>query len=357
MRALERIGVEIVVMQPMVSALGHWQASLQGFADVDAVWVPCFRQRDLASAVRWAKRRGIPVIFDPLISAFDKQVNERQKFAAQSRRGQRLLRWEQALFAQADALIADTGCHREFFTRTLGCDAKRITVVPVGAEESQFHPDGNVTATDGVHVGANLNSSSNPNSNRTSEVLFFGTFIGLQGAIHIAQAVAHYQGPFCKLTFLGDGPERRRCEQLIAQISNELVSVEFEEWVDYEQLAARIRRADLCLGVFGTGDKTSRLIPNKVYQSLACAVPVLTCSAQAYPSLLQSGSNVATAGITFVPAGDARAIASGIEDFFRGTIQQRQRQAAAAYALYQQNFSNARIEQTLAQLLAQLQPS
>ena len=48
----------------------------------DFVFVPCFRHRDINSAVIWSKKNGIPLIIDPLISKWDKQINERKKFSA-----------------------------------------------------------------------------------------------------------------------------------------------------------------------------------------------------------------------------------------------------------------------------------
>ena len=40
----------------------------------DLVLVPVCRQRDIAAACRWAHKRGIKVLFDPMISAWDKKV-------------------------------------------------------------------------------------------------------------------------------------------------------------------------------------------------------------------------------------------------------------------------------------------
>lgn len=75
------------------------------------------------------------MIFDPLISAYDKQVDERGKLTADSPRAKRLLSWEQALFQRADRVIADTPAHADYFAQVLKVGRKNIEVVYVGAEE------------------------------------------------------------------------------------------------------------------------------------------------------------------------------------------------------------------------------
>lgn len=326
----ERLGWEVMTFQPKLSALADLEATLRGFKDIALIWVPCFRQRDVAAASRWAGRHGVPLVFDPLISAFDKQVFERGKFAADSGKGKRLLTWERERFAMADWLIADTQEHAAYFAEQHDYPAERICVLPVGAEEALFAPQP-------------------APANATPEALFFGTFIGLQGATYIAEAVKRYAGPGCKLTFLGQGPDRPACEAIVARASNPLVQVTFEDWVPITELAGRIGASDLCLGVFGVGDKTNRVIPNKVYQSLACDRPVITMQAAAYPDELRQSNS----GLLWVPAGDPQAIATALAQAFSSELVAGV-DSGVAYASYQAHFSNQKIRDELAGLLSRL---
>ena len=328
--SLERLGWEVVSFQPKLSVLADLEANLRGLKDISLVWVPCFRQRDVVAASRWARRHGIPLVFDPLISAFDKQVYERGKFAADSREGQRLLAWERRRFAMADRLIADTHEHAAYFAKQHDYPLERICVLPVGAEEALFKPQPKAT-------------------NDVPEALFFGTFIGLQGATFIAEAIALYSGPLCRLTFLGAGPDRQACEAIAARACNPSVQVAFEDWVPINELGARIGASDLCFGVFGVGEKTNRVIPNKVYQALACDRPVITIKADAYPHKLQGSS----CGLLWVPPGDPQAIASSLAQAFSSEPVAGVG-AGIAYETYQAYFSNQKIREELASLLGQL---
>ena len=185
-------------------------------------------------------------------------------------------------------------------------------------------------------------------ANQMPEALFFGTFIGLQGATYVAEAVAHYQGPVCRLTFLGTGPDRAACEDIVGRIANPKVQVAFEEWVPLTELPSRIGAADLCLGVFGIGDKTNRVIPNKVYQSLACDGPVITMAAQAYPE-----SCAHKTGVLWAAAGDPASIAKALSDALStqpvGGVDR-----GVAFATYQEHFSNQKIREELSALLARM---
>ena len=320
---LKNLGHEIIEFQPRLSKLAHIEATFHHFSDIDMVWVPCFRQRDLASASRWAKKNHVLLVFDPLISAYDKRVNEKKKFPSTSIQAQRLLKWEQQLFSLADVVIADTACHKKYFIEQLSCKKECVEVIPVSAEEELFFP-------------------KDMPIKETSEILFFGTFIGLQGPTYIAEAVNYYDGPPIKLVFLGDGPEREACEKICQQNTNPKVEVQFEDWIPFHDLPERIHQSDICLGVFGTGEKSFRVIPNKVYQALACGKPVITMKGDAYPSELSTDS-----GIDFVSAGNPDEIANSIRNMLEKDPVSLSKNATK---IYSEHFSNKSISLTLTTL-------
>jgi glycosyltransferase involved in cell wall biosynthesis len=290
-KLLVELGWQVRDFQPRLSGLADWEARLRGLPRPDLVWVPCFRQRDLAAASRWARLHGVPLLFDPLISAYDKQVDERGKLNADSPRARHLLAKERKLFQRADRIIADTPAHLDYFAEVLGADRSKCAVIYVGAEEALFLPRPMCTRQSGEAV----------------EVLFYGSFIPLQGPSTVIEAARLYKGPIVKWILLGNGPLRATCKEQAAGLDN----VAFEEWMPYEKIPARIHQADILLGVFGTTPKAGRVIPNKVFQSLACGRPVVTRSAGAYPDKLVAE---AQSGLVWVPAGDAQGLADRVAD-------------------------------------------
>ena len=289
------MGWRIADFHPVLSATGDIEARLRAIPEPELVHVPCFRQRDLAAASRYAKRLGIPLLFDPLISAYDKQIYERAKFSDADIRARRLLEWEQDLFSRADIIFADTTEHARFFSEMLGANARKIHVVYVGAEESLFFPE---TAP---HAPS-----------ESIEVLFYGSFIPLQGPEVIIEAARLCQDTPVDWVLLGNGPLRAECERRATGLSN----VFFEDWVPYEQLPKRIHQADILLGVFGTTLKAQRVIPNKVFQALACGKPLVTCSAPSYPAELLTNP---ASGILWVNAGDSKSLADAVMQHARNT--------------------------------------
>lgn len=322
-KLLIELGWEIEDFSPKFSPLACIEAMLSRLPKADLVWVPCFRQRDVIQASYWAKKNGIPLIFDPLISAYDKQVWEREKFPPQSRRAQKLLKWEQNLLHKANHVVADTQEHANYFHDVLQVAKHKLTTIPVSAEETLFFPQ-------------------DLPPNNSLRILFFGSFIRLQGVETIAEAIQRYKGSDVEWLFIGDGPFRTEVESSLSSYKN----VTFLDWLPYLDLPSKIAEADICLGIFGSTAKAGRVIPNKVYQSLACGRPVVTRQSPAYPEKL----NTSDSGIFFIPEADPDALAETVAKLAsqKSLVLQARQQA---YNSYQQYFSNAHLKRTLETML------
>ncbi|PID76588.1 MAG: hypothetical protein CSB24_05850 [Deltaproteobacteria bacterium] len=314
---LAECGYEIRDFMPKSSFFGYSQSLFSKIGRADAVWVPCFRHRDFKAAARFARKRNIPVIFDPLISAWDKAVFERKKFGVQSRQAGRLLRREQGLFSRADLVLADTLPHAEFYMDKLASSPNRTCVVPIGAEEQFFYP------------------RPLP-QNKKPEVLFYGSFINLQGSEIAVQAATLL--PQIKFTLLGDGPLKEHCISLADGLGN----VHFEDWTAYEKLPGRIADATLLLGIFGNSPKAGRVIANKVYQGLACGRAVITRKSEAFPADILQGT---PKGLHLIPPADPKALAARIDKII--SQDQLEAEGRAAARIYQQYFSYSVIRKKL----------
>jgi glycosyltransferase involved in cell wall biosynthesis len=129
-------------------------------------------------------------------------------------------------------------------------------------------------------------------------VLFVGKLIPLHGLETILAAAA--LAPEVPFRIVGDG-------QLAPVLETRPANVEHVPWLPYEDLPEAYRAAGCALGIFGTGEKASRVIPNKVFQALACARPVITADTPAARELLTDGLDA-----ILVPPGEPEALADAV---------------------------------------------
>ncbi|SDK61682.1 Glycosyltransferase involved in cell wall bisynthesis [Methylophilus rhizosphaerae] len=324
---LQSLGYELIDFSPHISALADIEAHLIGLPLADLVWVPCFRHRDVVAATRWARQKHIPVLFDPLISAWQKRVYERRKYAAGSAAAQRWLareiRWLQAV----DMVLLDTEPQRQMFIQRFKLEPAKTACVYVGAEQPLFAPL------------AVVKQPSGP-----VEVLFYGSFIALHGVNTVIEAARLLAGqPHIQWVLLGEGSAKASAQQQAAGLTN----VSFESSVPYAQLPRRIAQADIVLGVFGDSQKSSQVIPNKVFQALACARPVITRTSLAYPT---EDSRLLKGGLVQIEAANPVALAQAVAQWASCSREQR----SPARAVYDTYFSEVKLQQQLLAALASM---
>jgi glycosyltransferase involved in cell wall biosynthesis len=223
------------------------------------------------------------VVLDHLIGASDTAADRGVSGGLR----QRLLRGlDAAALRSADVVVVDTEEHR-------GClpaaHRERAVVVPVGAPGGWFAP----RPHDAVAASA-------------LRVVFFGLYTPLQGTPVIGAALAQLtedppELPPIEVTMIGSGQDFEQARRLAD--GNHRVT--WRHWVPTDELPAVVAAHDVCLGIFGTGPKALRVVPNKVFQGAAAGTAIVTSDTP--PQRRALGDTA-----IFVPPGDADALADAL---------------------------------------------
>lgn len=312
---------------------GDIEAFLRGLSrrvKPDLVWVPVCRQRDIMAACRWARRNGAKVLFDPMISAWDKKVLEQKKWRADEPRAKKLHAAEKKLMHAPDFVTWDTSCHVDFCEREYAVPREKMAALFTGTDEKIFKP-GATPAREGSDF----------------RVLYHGAYIPLHGMEYIVEAARMTEGKGIHWDLLGWGAYKASTEAMAKGISN----ITFLDKVPYEKVPEVIYKADVVLGVFGTTEKASRVIGNKIFEAMGCARPVINEFCTGYPP---EAANCKA--IKFVPAGDAAAIVKAVEEY-RADWTNRESYNEAAYEFFKNHLSMAEVKKQLVAILARLVPS
>jgi glycosyltransferase involved in cell wall biosynthesis len=255
----------------------------------DVVVVGYMGQLDVLVLRPLARFRGVPVVWDQFISLYDAVVNDRRQLSKRHPLAKGLYLWEWTACRAADAVLMDTQEHAAHITKMFRLRAGLVRSVWVGAETDVFPP---------------VSCRATPQGDL--RVLFYGQLIPLHGVKTIVEAARLLQGTGIRFVLIGSGQELELLDALLAE--EPLSNLEWHPWVEYERLVEYINEADVCLGIFGSTDKASRVIPNKVFQALAAGRPLVTRDSPAIRELLA----IDIEGISLVPPADPRALANAL---------------------------------------------
>ncbi|MBI2313369.1 MAG: glycosyltransferase [Betaproteobacteria bacterium] len=196
-------------------------------------------------------------VADAFISLYDTIVEDRRIFRPGSLPARLTKRLERRAYRAADMVVVDTPQSAAHLAREFGLPRDRVVAVPLSTDEDHFRPSPYVP------------------SPGTCSVLFVGTFIPLHGAEVIAGAARLLADrPDIRFRLVGDG---QTAPEVGAVLGQGAAHVEWERgWQSSARLAAEIARADICVGIFGGGDKAQRICPLKVYAYCAVGRAVIT---------------------------------------------------------------------------------
>lgn len=196
-----------------------------------------------------------PIVLDHLIGAADTAKDRGVRGGVT---GRLLRRLDHAALRAADLVVVDTDEHQAMLPPQYR--AKGVAVA-VGATEPWFEAGRRAG-------GAEPGSTAGP-----LRVVFFGLYTPLQGAPVIGAALRKLDGVPVQVTMLGTGQDLAATRTAAAGTAAE---VRWLDWAAAAELPALVAAHDVCLGIFGTGPKATRVVPNKVFQGAAAGCAIVT---------------------------------------------------------------------------------
>ena len=249
----------------------------------DVVVVGYLGHFDVRLARLLFRRGSVPIVLDHLVGASDTAKDRRLDGGPR----QLVLRMiDSGALRAADVIVVDTEEHLEALPPE---HRSRAVVVPVGAPT--VWNGAAVTAADSAATAAD----------GPLRVVFYGLYTPLQGAPVIGAALGKLAGAPVEVTMIGGG--RDAPETKAAAAGNK--SVCWLDWVPAAELPAVVAAHDVCLGIFGTGAKALRVVPNKVFQGAAAGCAVVTSDTAPQRRMLGDAA-------VLVPPGDAGALADAL---------------------------------------------
>jgi glycosyltransferase involved in cell wall biosynthesis len=290
--------------------------------------------------------RDATIVLDHLVGASDTATDRGVSGGLR----QRLLRGlDSRALAASDIVVVDTAEHLAALPAT---HRAKAVVVAVGAPTAWFNAD---DAAQAAGAEADRSEAARSEADRSQaagsgaagsegawsqvpslSVVFFGLYTPLQGTPTIGAALAAVADAPINVTMIGSGQDLAETRSLASANA----AVTWLDWVDAADLPEIVARHDVCLGIFGSGPKARRVVPNKVFQGAAVGTAIITSDTPPQRRALGDAA-------VFVPPGDSSALAAAL----RTLAADRDRLddiRAAAHRLARDEFAPAHVVAPLA---------
>ncbi|OHE40290.1 MAG: hypothetical protein A2102_02890 [Tenericutes bacterium GWF2_38_8] len=216
-----------------------------------------------------------PVIFDFFVSLYLTNVEDRKIFSRGSLKAKYYAFLDKFSCRFADKVLLDTQAQIDYVVGRYNLDPKKFIRVFVGSDDEVFFP--------AKIVGKDLGKFI---------VHWHGhivPFHGLETVIKAAQKLKDNEAVEFQVVTRFNG-KFQKIKNLTEHLG--LTNIKFYPEVDYQSLAKMINQADICLGIFGDNEKARVVIPNKIYEAIACGKPVITARHAVLQELFVDGENI-----------------------------------------------------------------
>jgi glycosyltransferase involved in cell wall biosynthesis len=329
-KGLAKNGVEVLQLPYAISFSKISELFRRCNADYDVMVVGFPGHFAVPLAKLQAKRSSKPLVFDVFVSLYDTNVIDRRFITKGSLKSYFYFYVDKFACMLPDAVLLDTNEHINYFSEQFNVKKEKFRLLRLGADDDIFYPREPAGACDGL------------------KVTFHGTFIPLQGVEYIVKAAKLLESDTdIKFEILGNGQTFSSVYTLSKSLN--LHNVAFlNELVRYEELPSFIAKADVSLGIFGDTPKAMRVVPNKVYETLAMGKPLLTGDTPAAREILTDQRDCLLCDMA-----NPEAIAASILSL-KDDDRLRERIAKNGYQLFIKKFSTQVIGEEMKRILEKL---
>jgi glycosyltransferase involved in cell wall biosynthesis len=215
-----------------------------------------------------------PVVVDMLTSHYDGYILDRKRHSPKSFHAKWYKWLDRTSVGLADLALVDCYSAGRFWVKELGVPAKKIITVFIGTDDDVLKPKA---------------TAENEEPHKFL-VHFHGSFVPLQGAQYIIEAVNILKKEDITFQIIGKGQDYKVCRKIADDF--DLKNIVWIDHVSYDSLPNYINKADICLGTFGGNGKFHRCAANKVYEYMACGKAILTGRSDSLEKIAEDGVNM-----------------------------------------------------------------
>ena len=208
-----------------------------------------------------------PIVWDAFYSLYDAWVFDRKLVSPRSLKAKLYWFLDWLGCKLADRILLDTNAHIDYFVKQFIVRQNKFIRVFVGTDPDLFFPQ------------------QNRATRQSFLVHFHGNFIPLQGTQYIVQAAEMLRHEDIHFQIIGRGQDYQEVRDYARQ--KNLTNITWIDKVPYASLSTYIGAADVCLGGFGSSEKSNYVSMNKLFEYMACGKAVITGDSAAAHELLQ----------------------------------------------------------------------
>jgi len=331
-KALKRLSFDLLEAQSSLKRFARYSNLFRMVikSKFDILWVGFLGHTDVPIAKIISIIKNSPLIFDAFVSLYESSICDRKIKSAKSLYALKMRFVDWLACKLAKIILLDTQTHIDYFVNSFKIPNRKFKRLWLGADDELMFPRSDISQQENFTV------------------FFYGSFIPLQGIEYIVQAAHILETKGNKVDFIIVGSGQTFQDILCLTEKLKIKSIKFMGWLPYNTLPELICNSSLCLGIFGATLKANRVIPNKVFDAIACARPVITADTPAIHEAFTHGEN-----IYLIPKADPLALANAIlmlkkDKSLRVSI------AKKGYELFKQNFSIEAISKNLNLIIQEL---